>query len=190
MKPLILKPVIILICGLALIININAQEKSDWRGCTYRFEFIKESKKDTIPTLYCVVKVTDLSDYKKLNISYNDRTKQYVTQNIFKNRSEDTRVEGNYVYFKINEILDEPYVIIEGETLDGKKSSIYERNAKGQLINPSEEKDKWERSIGRVDSMDYLRKFDGVYTGKDGKPRFKDKSGKVYIIEKDHLNPE
>jgi hypothetical protein len=190
MKTLIIKSVIILICGLALLTKINAQEKSNWKGCTYKFEFIQEAKKDSSPTLYCVMKVTDLLDYKKIQISYNDRTKQYVTQSLLKNKSEGIRVEGNFVYFKINEILVEPFVIIEGEDLDGKKYIINERNARGQVINSREEKEKWKKSIGRIDSMDYVRQFDGIYTGKDGKPRFKDKNGKVYIIEKDHLSPE
>jgi hypothetical protein len=190
MKPLKKHVTLILLCGLALLSNISAQEKLNREVSTYRFEFKLVAKSDSLPTLFCVMSVTDLFNYKKIYLSYNNKTKQYFTQNLLKTTPEDVRFEGYFVYFKINEILNEPFVIMEGEDSRGKRYTIYERNAIGQVINPRVDMDQWNRSYTRIDSMDYVRQFDDVYTGNDGKPRYKDKSGKVYVIEKDHTRLE
>jgi hypothetical protein len=94
------------------------------------------------------------------------------------------------VLFNINETLDEPFVIVEGVDKSGRKYDINERNARGKIIDSRQEKDRWQKSISRIDSMDYVRNFDGVYVGNDGLPRFRDKNGKVYIIDRDHTYAE
>jgi hypothetical protein len=190
MKPLLKNSAIVFVSCLALFTKVNAQENSKLKNLTYKFEYKQEVKNDSLFTLYCVMTVADLLNCKKVSLSYNDKTKQYITQDLLKNKSEEFKIEGDAIWFKINEKLDVPFVIIEGEDSGGKKYNINERNARGEVIDSKQEKEKWQKSIGRVDSMDYIRQFDGVYTGKDGRPRFKDKDGKVYIIEKDHTRPE
>ena len=181
---------VFIICGLALPAKINAQERSSSRQSNYMFEFKHVAKNDTLHTLYCVVTLSYLSDFEKVSLSYNDKTKIFITKNLLRDKSEEYFIEGNYIFFNIKENLVEPFVIITGMDKAGNKYNINERNAKGKVINSMEEKERWKKSIARIDSMDYVRQFDDVYVGKDGKPRFKDHSGNVYIIEKDHTKHE
>jgi hypothetical protein len=190
MKPLKIYPSVFIICGLALFANINAQEKSSIRHPDYKFEFKHVTKDDTIHTLYCAMPVSDLANFEKVSLIYNNKTKIYNTKNVLKDKSEDYSIEGKYVFFLIRDYLSDPFVIIEGVDKVGHKYDINERNAKGKVINSKEEKVRWNKSVSRIDSMDYVRQFDGVYTGGDGRPRYRDRNGSVYIIEKDHTHPE
>lgn len=190
MKPILIYLTAFLISGFSFVTNINAQERTTLAGPTYKFEYRNSAKGDTVNRIYCVMKVTDLRNFEKIFVSFNNKTKQYNTQNILKVSSADYSVEGSLVYFKIEGQLNEPFVIIEGLDKTGKKQNINNLNGKGQVVNSKKEKENWQRSMARIDSMDYLRQYDGVYKGKDGKPRFKDKQGKVYLIEKDHVRPE
>jgi hypothetical protein len=190
MKPNLIYLIAFLISGISFVTNINAQVRTTLVSPTYKFEYGKTAKGDTANTLYCVMKVTDLRNFEKIFVSYNNKTKQFITQNILKVKSADYSVEGSLVYFKIEEQLDEPFVIIEGIDKTGKKHIINNLHGKGQVVNSRREKENWQKSTARIDSMDYIRQYEGVYKGKDGKPRFKDKQGKVYLIEKDHIRPE
>lgn len=190
MKLIKINLTILLICGLALTAKINAQETSSLIDFTYKFEIKNIVKGDTLPLLYCVMRVNDLLNFDRVNISYNDQTLSYYTQHLIRVTSEDYILIDDFVYFKIKEELDAPYAIIEVVDLEGKKYEIKERNANDQIINPRNDMEKWVKSADRIDSMDYVRHFNGVYSGREGKPRFRDNSGKVYIIEKDHVRPE
>jgi hypothetical protein len=175
---------------MVLLTNANAQERLTRIYPTYKFEFKLASPGDTSTTLYCVIKVSDLSTFVKVYISYNDKTKQYYTQNLLREKSTEYFTENSLVYIKINEQLDEPFVIIEGEDLTGRKHMIYEQNAKGKTVNSKKDRENWKKSMSRIDSMDFVRHYDGVYVGKDGKPRFRNKQNEVYIIEKNYVHPE
>jgi len=190
MKPIKIYPAIIIILGLALFGKINAQDNSSLLDFTYRFEFKKIVQGDTLPILYCVMNISDLTNFDKVCLSYNDKTISYYTWNLFNAQSEEYYLDRDSIYFKIRENLTVPFIVVEGVDLEGQKYDIKERNAKSLVINPKEVKEKWEKSIDRVDSMDYIRKYNGVYKGRDGKPRFRDRSGHVYIIEKDHIRAE
>jgi len=189
MKSIFIYLATFLLFGLALPSDITGQQRITLSP-TYQFEFKKEANGDTVSTLYCVMKVADILYFEKIYISYNDKTKQFTTRNLLKAKSGDYKIEDNLIYFKINEELEEPFVIIEGEDKSGKKYNINERNAMGKIVDSKKGKENWKKSMARIDSMDYVRQYDGVYKGRDGKPRFKDKQGKVYIIEKDHIKPE
>jgi hypothetical protein len=184
MKQLKLYTAIILLSVVATLNKAGAQEKVSWKGATYTFECKPEIKGDTLPKLWCVLSLTDLQKYEKLNISYNEKIDQFVTNNILKTKSADYKIENGLVYFRINENLSEPFVVIEGTDKNGKKYTFRLKDARGKTIDPAEEKLKWKKEMARVDSMDYVRRFDNVYIGKDGMPRYKAKDGRVYIIEK------
>jgi hypothetical protein len=181
---------VFLVYGLVSFAKINAQEKSSIRRTACTFEFKHVAKNDTIHTLYCAIAASDLSNFEKVYLSYNDKTKTYFTKSLSKNKSEEYIVEGKFIFFRISENLVEPFVIIEGMDKLGNKFDINERNAMGKVINSKYEKARWKRSVARIDSMDFVRQFDGVYIGSDGMPRYTDKNGTVYIIEKDYTHHE
>jgi len=190
MKPVKIYPTVLLICGLAIFANSNAQVVTSMKRSDYKFEFKHVTKNDTLHALYCVMAVIDAINFEKIYLHYNNKTKTFITKNIVKDKSEEYWIEGKYVFFKIGEDLEQPFVIIEGVDKGGHKHDINERNARGKVINSREEKIKWDKSIARIDSMDYVRQFDGVYIGADGRPRYRDHSGNVRVIEKDHTHPE
>jgi hypothetical protein len=156
MKSLDLFSIIILVGVTVTLTNINAQEKSTGKG-TYKFEFKHESKQDSLPTLYCMMRVADLQDYNRVSISYNDKTKEFTIGKLLKEKSNDYKVEGDFIYFKIDEKLIEPFVVIEGKDRDGKRYNIRERNANGEVTDPIEEKAKWGKAIKHTDSLDHIR---------------------------------
>jgi hypothetical protein len=181
---------LLLVCAIAAPKQIDAQERTPWKGATYKFESKQEVLGDSSSTTYCVMSLEELRKFNKIILSYNEKTKKFATKNLLTEKSADYKIESNLIYFKIEETLIEPFVILTGEDKDGKTFTIRERNALGNIIDPVQEKTKWKKSIARIDSMDYVRKFDNVYVGKDGKPRFKDKNGKIQVIEKSSIHLE
>ncbi len=190
MKPLKIFPAIIWICGLALAANTNAQDRSSFINFTYQFEYRKIVQGDTLPILYCVMKISDISNFDWIYLSYNNKTLSYDTRNLLTAQSEAYYLDGDFICLKIQDNLTVPFVVIEGVDREGKKYFIKERNARGQVIDPIENKERWEKYFNRIDSIDYVRQYHGVYKGRDGKPRFRDQSGQVYIIEKDHIRTQ
>jgi hypothetical protein len=176
--------------GMAFLTPAQAQQMSNRIDPTYKFEFKMANKGDTAFTLYCVMKVSDISNFVNIYISYNDKSKQFNVKALLNDKSTEYYVEGYLIYFKINEQLDDPYVIIEGEDRAGKRHNIKLKDARNQVVDCHKGREDWHNSMARIDSMDFVRKFDGVYIGKDGKPRFTDQHHRVFVIEKDHIRPE
>ncbi len=65
----------------------EAQERSNQITPTYKFEYRLSSKSDTMTTLYCVIKAEEISRFVKIYVTYNDKTRQYLTKNIIENKS-------------------------------------------------------------------------------------------------------
>ena len=85
-------------------------------------------------TLYCVIKAEEISRFVKIYVTYNDKTRQYFTRNLFENKATDFFLLDNMVYIKIMEQLEDPFVIIEGEDRAGRKIVIKEKSADGSIV--------------------------------------------------------
>ncbi|MBN2611336.1 MAG: hypothetical protein JXB00_07250 [Bacteroidales bacterium] len=168
---------------LSSITGLNAQEKLPWKNSYYKYKISHKSKEDTIPSLFCLLNLEELRKYHHIYITYNDKVKKYSTKNILKDTVADCKIEDNMVYFRINRSLSEPFVIMTGEDYKGQKYKIYEHNDRGELIDPAAEREKWVKAMNRLDSIEYVRSFDNVFIGKDGKPRHRDRNGKVHMID-------
>jgi hypothetical protein len=176
-------------CSLAFFLHAGAQDRTNRITPSYRFEF-RVSKSDTATTLYCVLKADDIIPFVKLNVSYNDKTRQYSVQSLLKEKSTEFFSETGLVYIRITEELTEPFIFIDGIDKMGRIRHFNEQSANGKNINAIAEKDKWKKAQARVDSMDYVRRYDNVYVGHDGKPRFRDNKGNVYVIENNSIHPD
>jgi alpha-tubulin suppressor-like RCC1 family protein len=175
----IIRLIVLLTCGTALFTHVKAQERSSQITPTYQFEFRTLSKGDTVSTLYCVIKAEAISRFVRLDVTYNEKTRQYLTKNILQDKSAEFFMQDYMVYIRIMEPLDDPFVIIEGEDRAGRKIVINEKNAKGNTINTLQGKEKWKKSMARIDSMDIARNHQDNSTSKDGKKNYKNKSEAV-----------
>ena len=155
----IIRLIVLIACGTALFTHVRAQERSTQITPTYQFEYKLTNKSDTLTTLYCVINAVDLIRFVKINVTYNDKTRQYFTKNIVKDKSAEFFLEDYKVYIKIMEELREPFVIIEGEDRAGRKIAYNEKSANGKTINPWHELEDWRNRMARIDSMDFVRKL-------------------------------
>ncbi len=171
----IIRLIVLIACGTALFTHVRAQERSNQITPTYQFEYRLSTKGDTVTTLYCVIKAEEISRFVKLYVTYNDKTRQYFTKNILRDKSAEFFLLDNMVYIKIMEQLEDPFVIIEGEDRAGRKIVINEKSANGKTINSKHERENWKKSMARIDSMDFARHNDDAFTGKDGKTKYKNK---------------
>jgi alpha-tubulin suppressor-like RCC1 family protein len=172
----IIRLIVLIACGTALFTHVRAQERSSQITPTYQFEYKLSSKSDTSTTLYCVINVVDIIRFVKINVTYNDKTRQYFTKNIVKDRSAEFFLQDYKAYIKIMEELKEPFVMVEGENLAGRKIAFNERSANGKTINPWHEIENWKNAMARIDSMDYVRHFENYFAGKNGNTIYKNKS--------------
>ncbi len=186
----IIRLILLVTCTMALFLHAGAQDRTTRLTPTYRFEFRYANKSDTATTLYCVLKAEDVIPFVRLNVSYNGKSRIYLVQTLLNEKSADFFVENMLVYIRIMEQLDDPFVIIDGIDRMGRIRHFNQQDATGKTLNPSAERTKWKMAQTRIDSMDYVRRFDNVFVGKDGKPRFRDNTGTVYIIERNYIHPE
>jgi hypothetical protein len=145
---------------------------------------------DSIPDLYIVFSLSDIMGYKKLELEYNSKKFTVEPDNLSLLSATIYFERDSQLYIKIPERLETPFVLVEGEGQNGNFTSFSMRDSRGKVSDPWMEKQKWEKHKTRVDSMDYLRRYDKFYIGSDGQPRFKDKDGTIYIIKKDHVTKE
>ena len=171
----IIRLIVLIACGTALFTHVSAQERSNQITPTYQFEFRLASKGDTVTTLYCVLKEEQITRFVKLYVTYNDKTRQYYTKNVLKDKSSEFFLLDYLVYIKIMEQLEDPFVIIEGEDRTGRKIVINEKSANGKTINSKHERENWKNSMARIDSMDVARHNNDGIGGKDGKNKYKNK---------------
>lgn len=171
----IIRLIVLIACGTVLFTHVRAQERSNQVTPTYQFEFRMSTKGDTVTTLYCVIRAEEILRFVKLNVTYNDKTRQYFTKNILRDKSAEFFLMDNMVYIKIMEQLKDPFVLIVGEDRAGRKIIINEKSANGKIINSKHEKEKWKSSMARIDSMDIARHCDDEFEGKDGKTKYKNK---------------
>ena len=184
MRPIKIFITLFLLIAVAFFMNANAQGRRGWNGHTFQFKSKPLVKGDSLHKFYCIIRKTELLEFKNIIINYNKKSKKFLVKDIFKGQSNDYILEGGYVLFNIDEKLDDPFVIVEGEDDTGNRYNIHQRNNNGKVIDPKQEKEKWEKATARIDSMDFVRRFDNVFVGADGKPRYKGKDGHIYIIEK------
>jgi alpha-tubulin suppressor-like RCC1 family protein len=171
----IIRLIVMIACGTALFTHVRAQDRSNQITPTYQFDFRMAAKGDTVTTLYCVIKADEIMRFVALDVTYNDKTRQYLTKNILKDNSAEFFLENNLVYLRIMDQLKDPFVIIVGEDRAGRKIVINEKNSKGKTINSSHERDNWKQSMSRIDSMDFTRHYSDSFIGKEGKNKYKDK---------------
>ncbi len=171
----IIRSIILLVFGTALFAHVNAQERSSQITPTFQFEFRMLSKGDTVSTLYCVIKAEQISRFVRLDVTYNEKTRQYLTKNILQDKSAEFFMQDYNVYIRIMEPLNDPFVIIEGVDRAGRKIAINEKSANGNTINSIQGRANWKKSMARIDSMDIARKQQENSTVKDGKKKYKNK---------------
>ena len=145
---------------------------------------------DTVSQLYCSMNYNELSSYKKIAIGYNEKVKVFQTKNLSKLNPEKYHIKDDSIFFRVPERLKSPYLLIEGINTDGSKQPYHYKNKRGDIIEPGQAIKRWKKQKTRVDSMDHVRKYDNVFVGRDGHPRFKDKDNKTYIIYKDHIKED
>jgi alpha-tubulin suppressor-like RCC1 family protein len=172
----IIRLIVLIACGTVLFTHVWAQERSSQITPVYQFEFRMVTKTDTVTTLYCVLRAEEIARFVKLNVTYNDKTRQYFTKNILKDKSSEIYILENKVYIKIMEQLNEPFVLIEGEDAAGRKIAFNEKQFNGMTINSKHEKEKWKNSMARIDSMDFARHKNDMNGHKDDKTKFKNKA--------------
>jgi alpha-tubulin suppressor-like RCC1 family protein len=171
----IIRLIVLITCATALFSHAEAQERSNQITPTYQFEYKLTSKNDTMTTLYCVIKAEEISRFVKIHVTYNDKTRQYLTRNLLANKTTDFFLLDNMVYIKIMEQLEDPFVIIEGEDRVGRKIVINEKSANGKTVNSKHEREDWKKSMARIDSLDFIRKHEPDFNGKEGKTKYKNK---------------
>jgi hypothetical protein len=184
MKPIKAYITILLLIAGAFLVNTGAQENLNQNGRTFQFKPKPLAHGDSLQKFYCMMRMADLLAYKSITVNYNNRSKKFLTKNLLTYKSADYTVNRDFILFNIDEKLNEPFVILEGEDAQGKKYNLCQRNANGEIIDPAAERAKWRKAVDRVDSMDYVKKFDNVFIGRDGRPRYKGQDGNIYIIEK------
>src|SRR5674476_39503 len=99
----IIRLIFLIACGTALFTHVRAQERSNQITPTYQFEFRLSNKSDTVTTLYCVIRDEQISRFIKVNVTYNDKTRQYFTKNILMDKSAEFFLLDNMVFIKIME---------------------------------------------------------------------------------------
>jgi alpha-tubulin suppressor-like RCC1 family protein len=164
----IIRLIVFIACGTALFTHVRAQDRSTQITPTYQFEYRLTNKTDTVTTLYCVISTMDLVRFAKLNVTYNDKTRQFFTKNIMRDNSAEFFLVDFKAYIRIMEELKEPFVIVEGEDFAGRKIVFNERSGNGKTFDPWNEIEKWKNAMARIDSMDFVRHHENVFSGKYG----------------------
>ena len=90
----IIRLIVLIACGTALFTHVKAQDRSTQITPTYQFEYRLTPKTDTVTTLYCVISTMDMFRFAKLNVTYNDKTRQYFTKNILRDKSAEFFLAG------------------------------------------------------------------------------------------------
>ncbi len=111
----------------------------------------------------------------RIYVTYNDKTRQYLTRNLLTNKSPEFFLQDNMVNIKIMEQLEDPFVIIEGEDRAGRKTVFNEQSANGNTVNSKRGRDNWRKHMARIDSLDYIRRPDQASDGKGGKTKYNNK---------------
>ncbi len=171
---------------LLFIVKLNAQEQ-----ITYSYHYkASTNPEDSLPTLYCAFIIEELKTFESITLTYNEKQRTFAVKDLKKMNPDRYFVEKGKVYIKVPERLKIPYLVIEGTKKNGQKKDFYALNARGDVIDTRIAKAKWKRHKARVDSMDFVRKYDNIYKGDDGLPRYKTKNGRTFIIYKDHIQEE
>lgn len=181
----IIRLIVLVACGTVLFTHVRAQERSAQITPTYQFEFRLSSKSDTATTLYCVLNAGELARFVKIYVTYNDKTRQYFTKNILRDKSAEFFLLDLKAYIKIMEELSEPFVIIEGVDKAGRRIVFNERSANGKTFNPCHEIENWKNAMSRIDSMDFVRYYDNDFSGKHGKNLYINKMEAVNVSSAD-----
>jgi alpha-tubulin suppressor-like RCC1 family protein len=171
----IIRLIVLITCGTVLFSHVEAQERSSQITPTYQFEYKLSAKSDTMTTLYCVIKAEEISRFVKIYVTYNDKTRQFWTRNLMTSKSAEFYMLDNLVYIKVMEQLEDPFVIIEGEDRAGRKIAFKKKSENGNTIDSKYERAKWKKSFARIDSMDFVRKHNNSFKGKDGKSMYQEK---------------
>jgi len=116
----------------------------------YHFDY-EENNSDSSSTLYCVLNLSDIKNYKKINLLYNDKQIDYRLSKLNKGKinTSDAVIKGNHIYFKIKEKLEEPFVIVNLEDKKGKIYKVKLKDAAGHIIDPEEKRKRWKKYNSR-----------------------------------------
>jgi len=130
-----------------------------YNNCFYQFEFQHANTQDSLPILYCVISLKELHNFHQLTLSYNDKQDTYLVGDLLKGGTTNYMTKGNRLYIKIAGLLKEPYVVITASNNKGQQYSIWQKNARGEIIDPAKERLRWKKNISRIDSIDSRRKL-------------------------------
>ena len=176
--------ILTVLTGLCIGSTVKAQQGNISKNntATFSFYYSEPSMRDSSSALYCKIEYSEIEKYDKIKIAYDDISQEYLVKTLTTETSGSWYYENGTVYFHIDKILDDPFVVITAIKKDGTTEPLKYKNFRGDILDPHTEGKKWEKQQTRLDSLDYVHQFNHVYKGKDGKPRFRGKDGKTYIV--------
>lgn len=169
---------------------LEAQESSN-SDIYYTYEYeAKTLSKDSLAQLFCVIEIKQIEIFEKIRIDYNQKKLEILVSDIMSNQDSRYKYQEGKLIFEIPEKLNNPFIEVFVYNANGDVQNAMFQNKLGEKLDPKEEKAKWVRYKTRNDSMDFIRKFNNVYIGNDGRPRYQNSSGEVYIINKKSIQKE